>query len=320
MVHIRVPRDKVKDWVKRGVFLWVVMFLVLLVKARKGPAWRTGAFVVGLVGLLGVTAVSIKSVRELVDHRLSRSLLSRVRETPPPPGQSVLCFMHYDTNHGYEKYAFALNRAYCAKHGYRLEFIDGYETYPPWWRKVFILRDLLRNGAKEDYVMWMDSDAVFADPGISTTALFAQYPKAVFHVGRDAADSFVGHLVPHANAGVFAVRNNAEGRAFVEKWAVQYDSKRWCAPNASCSIKTSENTHYNGNNWRTDGAWASKTFEQGAMNSLIKESPSSTVAVYPTHVLSSRNAEFVKHMMSKSNKKRIKEFAEMCANAGIRVD
>jgi len=246
----------------------------------------------------------------------SNKILEKARVSTEVSPSKVLCFMNYDTDQGYEKYTTAINENYCAKHGYRFLRVHGYEKYPPWWRKVFILRDLFREGVSEDYVMWLDSDAAFTGgTDLPVSKLFAINPRAFFFVGKDPTGTLRSMITDLGNAGVFAVRNDERGRSFVETWARLYDPKRWCPPGADCPVWS---RNMDKRKWRTDGPWAGTTYEQGAMNELMKMAGEG-VAVYPEHVLSHRNAKYIGHLMGMGTGIRVRHFAEVCKRLGIQV-
>jgi hypothetical protein len=179
----------------------------------------------------------------------------------------VLVCMQYDTSAGYEKYTVRLNESYCKMHGYGFVNHAGggeYDAMPPWWRKTFLVRNLVRaHGDEYEYVMWMDSDAAFVkNRHVPVGKIFACHPDKVFHVGKDPIP-----LTFWGNAGVFAVATSAVGREFMEDWCASYNPETWCDVDA---VPECDKPHRPIRRWKTDGSWASDTYEQGQMNKLMR--------------------------------------------------
>lgn len=139
-----------------------------------------------------------------------------------------------------------INSAYCAKHGYTYKYLSSvpYENdMPPYWTKVKIVQDELEKGTY-DFVMWMDSDAVFSKH---------QYRLEQFLEDNiDAAMS--GDMFDKFNAGVFIFRNSDKGRTLIDEWMAMYNSSSWSRDR-------------NGK-WSCSGRWAGIEYEQGAFCSL----------------------------------------------------
>lgn len=221
------------------------------------------------------------------------------------PSPHVLIFMYYDTNHGFEEFAREANESYCREHGYTFVVLTkGYEDIPPWWRKVFLLRDLMNQYPWVHYFMWMDSDAAFVKQRyIPVGLLFEENNKAI-HAGIDPLPEQMGLL----NAGVFAIRNCAVGRKFVKEWASRYLPETWCntlqTPKCTFSLDLGS--------WKTSGGWGQETFEQGVLNDLVKQEPyRSHFVAYEPHFFSEldpRKVSFVQHMMGKSTEDRKQRF------------
>lgn len=66
------------------------------------------------------------------------------------------------------------NKEYCKTHNINYIFFrSGWEKYPPWWRKVFLVRELLKN---YEAVMWVDSDAAIVScDHFKTTRIFSHF-------------------------------------------------------------------------------------------------------------------------------------------------
>lgn len=178
---------------------------------------------------------------------------------PEHGSPSVFICMNFDTDGGYERYTVELNRTYADMHGYPFRVVRGYDHLPPWWRKVFIVRDLLDADEGPEYVMWIDADAAFvANRSIPVGRLLRRH-------GTDFLVSSDAPMTDGPNAGVFAARRTAEGRRMMAEWANSYDSTRWCPTAApSCDLPNRYGP------WRTDSRYAGDTFEQGSLASIVK--------------------------------------------------
>ena len=72
------------------------------------------------------------------------------------------------------------NRLHCRNHSCDFRFYtSGYESLPPWWVKVALVKDMLDEGY--DGVLWVDSDAVVHDFNRSINDVFADAAKNFFY-------------------------------------------------------------------------------------------------------------------------------------------
>lgn len=217
----------------------------------------------------------------------------------------VLVFMYYDTNHGFEELARQINEDYCKEHGYT--FIvrkSGYESIPPWWRKVFLLRDLMNFYPHVQYYMWMDSDAAFVQQRhIPVGKLFEEH-DGILHIGKDPVPEQSGEF----NAGVFAVKNTSLGRQLVYDWVNRFDPSTWCRKD----IDSSCNHSLTFGVWSTSGKWTGPTFEQGVLNELAKlDRYKPYIIGYEQHYFSELDpmkVSFVRHLMGSTSDDRKKYF------------
>lgn len=223
----------------------------------------------------------------------------------PSTSPHVLIFMYYDTNHGYEELTREMNESYCGEHGYTfVALTKGYEDIPPWWRKVFLLRDLIKQYPWVHYFMWIDSDAAFVKQRYIPVGHLFEENQGVIHAGTDPIPEVMGRL----NAGVFAIRNCPLGRQFVKEWISYFRPETWCSTNVNpnCNFKLDLGA------WRTTGEWGQETFEQGIMNQLAqKDMYKAHVVAYEPHFFSELDASkvsFVQHMMGKSIEDRLQTF------------
>lgn len=140
--------------------------------------------------------------------------------------------------------------------------------HPPYWRKVFAMRDRLRTAHDDlDAILWLDSDA-FLGPRDPRT-LLAQDPQ---HSMWISVDNFP--YTASFCAGAFLVRNDAEGRRLLEAWCGLYRPEQWTK--------------------RADGRWqcsafmvcmafAGPAYEQGSFTDHLLHDP--RVRRLPAHVL-----------------------------------
>ena len=134
-----------------------------------------------------------------------------------------------------------INRRYCKRHGYDYEFFGSppYEReLPVYWCKVRLVYEEVCK-AESGYVLWMDSDAVFTRHEFVLTDFFEQDAVAIF-----SADPNTEY-----NAGVFAVKTGAAGRAFLRDWLAEFHPDKWWLE---------------GGRWKTVSPWAGIEYEQSA--------------------------------------------------------
>jgi hypothetical protein len=133
------------------------------------------------------------------------------------------------------------NRAYAKKHGYHYSFINsGYTNIPPYWRKVAIAKDMLETD-KYKGVMWLDTDAVIFNMSIPLDSV-GNSAKHFFK----ATNARGNHIF---NAGVWTVKNTAQGKEIMRKWMALYDPSKW---------------QHDGTRWINNGDWAGNDYEQGS--------------------------------------------------------
>jgi len=134
------------------------------------------------------------------------------------------------------------NKAYAKQHGYEYKLVThGYSDIPPWWIKVFLVKDLLKNYKA---IFWIDTDAVIINPSRSIESF--EVPGKYFYKSCDAAVNSSKHF----NAGVWFVKNAPPMVSLLETWANRYSKDDWI--------------HTNGM-WRTSklSNFAGKYYEQG---------------------------------------------------------
>lgn len=108
------------------------------------------------------------------------------------------------------------------------------------WQKIAAIEQVLEQGVFDEasgqtdscgWVVWMDSDVLITNPRVSLEYLVARYAAGGFH----GIDVVLAEDPEHPiNAGVFFVRNNAGGRAFVRAVEALYPLyKDSCLPEQS---------------------------------------------------------------------------------------
>lgn len=144
-----------------------------------------------------------------------------------------------------------LNRQYCEQHGYiYLRVIEEYDI-TPYWVKIFLLRETLKN-PDIDYVVWMDSDSVVHNTQNRYESLFDNQRDAEMIISYDEQTYSTNKV---ANAGVFIVKNTPSMRRLMDEWVSHYDETRW--------FRNSEGA------WRSVGPWEGLDYEQGILNAYL---------------------------------------------------
>lgn len=181
----------------------------------------------------------------------------------------------------YLRYTEAINRAYCARHGYRFEIIRPTQQLvrSPIWYKVEGVRALL---AESDYVLFLDADAFFIDMSRSVEALIAEHMgDAAILLGTDRRDKNFAWSDTNANCGVFLVRNCAQGFDILSEWwdSPLRDDRRWL--------------------W----AWPP---EQGAFNAHIRSGPNARWIRTINYIhMNGADGTFIRHLIGFSEEQRL---------------
>jgi hypothetical protein len=138
------------------------------------------------------------------------------------------------------------NEKYAESHG--LHYINssrGYENIPPWWRKVFLAREML---PYYEGVLWVDTDAAIVSSLHPSDLLedkhfvFSPNPPMLNHPS-------LSMLSAPFCAGIWAVKNSPEGRQIMDTWVSSYDPKLWS---------------FGKEGWKGTGPYAGYAYEQGA--------------------------------------------------------
>ena len=190
-------------------------------------------------------------------------------------------------------------KAYCKKYNYTYKHFDHSKEkhlYPPYWLRVIDLQYMLSSPNYDyDYIMYMDSDAVFYDKNTSIENMLEfvdPNKKYSVYIGEDVNDSklFI------CNSGVYIMKVNEISRNIVNEWLSIYTNnseKKWI---------------YKNNKWVCNTCrWADHNYEQGAFNIYIYPKWKPHIALLSTYFLSNKyilTKSYVYHAMGAHNKLR----------------
>ena len=121
------------------------------------------------------------------------------------------------------------NKKYCKRHDIhyvRLEKPYG-DVLCPYWRKIFVLRDLLDTN-RFDSILWMDSDAYVFDTDKDVREFIYDYPNKSMIISPDPP---FGLWISKFMAGVFLVNNTDMSKKIVSEWCSIYDPTAWAKEN-----------------------------------------------------------------------------------------
>ena len=178
----------------------------------------------------------------------------------------------------------SINKEYCKKHDYEYKFVTkGYEDLPPYWRKVALVKNLLK---KYKGILWLDTDAVVFNKAITITSI-ARSSKMFFKSGE-----ILNYPKYHFNAGVWIIKNTPQMNDLMEEWLNNYKTKEW-----------SRNSN---GKWITSGKFAGPTYEQGVFQNVIYTSYEKYIQNLQVHILQgalehihTKNHPFIIHFMDR---------------------
>jgi len=168
---------------------------------------------------------------------------------------------------------------YIKKHkGIEYKFFDKTDKNV-YWVKIYLLRDWLIT-SKYDYVMWMDTDAMFVNYNIDL-----KYVLGLFN-----SDIFLSHDNDYPltarntlNAGVFIIKNSEIGINFLNEAINTFEKSK-------CINKV---------NKKLSGIYGHTCYEQGVLNMLLTDKYKEYVTVFSPDILSNtikcRNDIFMLH-------------------------
>lgn len=132
------------------------------------------------------------------------------------PGQHIaICTMRTPNTEGWAKYAEWNQRAYAVKHNYTYNFYSDLIVVEeiPHWNKVKILMNHL---PEQEFVIWVDSDAIFTDFNKSWEEIIAKAPDKDFWVCNDIGGWTL-------NTGVMVMRNTPwMSNVLEELWSMEH--------------------------------------------------------------------------------------------------
>ena len=135
------------------------------------------------------------------------------------------------------------NREYCKKHNYTHIYVnEGYKEFPPYWRKVALVRNLLKENLYAG-ILWLDTDACMYNMDRRLETFIED--KYHFYKTDDYMD------VSEFCAGVWLVMNSETGLKIMDEWLGYYKMANWRKNNSK-------------NKWNTNAQWAGPVYEQGA--------------------------------------------------------
>jgi len=176
---------------------------------------------------------------------------------------------------------------YCDIHGYKYVALDSHhmETQlPPYWLKVFIVRELLMD-TDNDIIMWIDSDAKFESNHTSVSSMICENKSIAL-----SKDKPIHKYPGKINTGVFIVNKNSI--FLLDRWMNKYSPAKWTN---------------NDGEWTCSGKWAGEDYEQGSLELLIDNS----FLIHEWFVMNnhpnSGHRGFVQHFCGRAGKKLLKK-------------
>jgi hypothetical protein len=125
-------------------------------------------------------------------------------------------------------------------HDYQHIFVkSGYNHLPPYWRKVELTIDTLKNNPSCKGVMWLDTDAAIAD--YNKTIEGYNKPEKSMYIAKQSNEPF--------NSGVWFVQNDVKGLEIMNSWLESYKETEW---------------RRDGQTWQTSGPFGGINYEQGS--------------------------------------------------------
>lgn len=124
---------------------------------------------------------------------------------------------------------------------------DGYDDISPYWRKVFLVKEILATGNYRG-ILWLDTDATIYAMDTDLNNLVEEGKH--FYKSADNTPTNKGFC-----AGVWFVLNTPIGKEILSKWAEGYKADKW---RKSIFGK-----------WKANGEWAGENYEQGSFINTI---------------------------------------------------
>jgi len=129
---------------------------------------------------------------------------------------------------------------------------NGYEQYPPWWRKVFLIRELLH---QFEAVLWVDTDAaIVSNEHYKTIFMENKHMMLSPNPPMLNSKSLSMFSAPFC-AGIWAIKNTPEGKTILDSWCNAYNKNLW--------------TKDDRGNWQGKGLYGGTAYEQGSFETEI---------------------------------------------------
>jgi hypothetical protein len=171
----------------------------------------------------------------------------------------------------YFEFCTNINREYCKKHEIDHIFMrEGPENIPPYWWKVFVFYDLMKQG-KHDIIVWMDSDAFVYSTKVDVRAFFKHYEQTMI----TCPDPYP--WPSNFMAAVYMVRNDSRGQEIFQEWMNLYKPDKW--------------RKLQNGKWRYigNGQWAGIDYEQGSFAKIIMPKYDKWIKSLPWYVFHETN-------------------------------
>jgi len=241
-----------------------------------------------------------------------------------PEAKSPVLILQADNRNGtFIEKSKKINQIYAERQDlYQYEFIGNHSTFktmPPFWAKIWIVREACERYPDVDFIVWLDTDAAVADHSLRFEHLspFAE-EEVIFIAGADTP-LFHDPQDDWMNAGVFVLRNNDKGRELVDEWMTHYNANLWrkIGKDEQLTMVRTAGLDASSSSWgsMTRGEWACKchwddeNFAQGSLNEMARKGWGRYMAILPWYVFTERldyasRCMFVCHIASGSTHAR----------------
>lgn len=140
--------------------------------------------------------------------------------------QNIAIVAGHTKSYSYVSDCLTRMKLYTARHNYTfydIHKVFAMEQWQPrngWFRKVLTVKHTMLLHPQHDWLLWLDSDVWIAKPEMRLEALLPDPTEP----GYEDIMMVLAHDDEGVNAGVFFIRNNARGVAFMDEW-LSYDQK-----------------------------------------------------------------------------------------------
>ena len=184
------------------------------------------------VHIPSLSAVLVAVSMSLLANPVQTTTESEAGTSLRPGSLTIVTHLSTSAEGSFGPHALAINEAFAARHGHRLEVVRGdnrADDRDPCWSKVAILREKLDSSAQDDvdekaFVLWMDSDAVFTHFDFSVLNLAQQMLDKGAHIAvckdlsvpKETSRQTCGPLC--LNTGTLMLRNSEWTRSLLMSW------------------------------------------------------------------------------------------------------